>query len=236
MPRDTTVRTRVIEYLAMQGPIEDRSGRATSRLKDAVGYSGGDAGFIRIVSLMAESGEIEREVKGKRTYRIAAAPGTPVPARPTFPPPATASSDGAASFGTPVTDGAPLGDGQLDYDELASSLLARVAQVLSDSESRAGGGEQASWARRRIDQLEARVVSLQRDAARAKAETEAVKEERDALKSQLEAASHNLELLTERLGTPARPTPRAADRLDSEEQALLYRLRGPRREKPTRAG
>lgn len=231
MPRDTTVRTRVIEYLATHGPIEDKSGRATSRLKDAVGYAGGDAGFIRIVSLMAESGEIDREVKGKRTYRIAAPPGTPVPARPSF------ASPAAATDAIGEVPESTLGDGQLDYDELASSLLARVAQVLSESETaRAAGGEQPSWARRRIDQLEARVAAMQRDLARARADTEAVKQERDELRSQLEAASHNLELLTERLGAQGKPTQRAADRLGSEEQALLYRLRGPSRAKPTRAG
>ena len=226
MPRDTTVRTRIIEYLATKGSVDDRSGRATARLKEAVGYAGGDAGFIRIVSLMAESGDIDRVVKGKRTYRISVPPGTVVPAlaHRTEEPTST-------SLSAQITDGA------LDYDELASSLLARVAQVLSGSETRAAGGDQAAWARRRIDQLEARLVSLQRDVARARAETEAVKQERDELRSQLDAASHNLELLTERLGSnQARSTPRAADRLGSEEQALLYRLREPRQSTPTRVG
>jgi hypothetical protein len=231
------VRTRVIEYLATQGPIDDKSGRATSRLKEAVGYNGGDAGFIRIVSLMAEAGEIQREVRGKRTYRIAVPPGTPVPARTVS---STAAGDGTprtSSFEAQLTSGTAGSDGQIDYDELASTLLAKVAQVLSESESaRAAGDEQGSWARRRIDQLEARMAGVQRDLARARGEAEAVRQERDELRSQLEAASHNLELLTERLGSQSKPAPRAADRLGSEEQALLYRLRGPNRAKPTRAG
>ena len=226
MPRDTTVRTRIIEYLATNGPVEDRSGRATSRLKEAVGYAGGDAGFIRIVSLMAESSDIERVVKGKRTYRISVPAGTPVPAsvgRPEGP--------SSADLSAQITDGA------LDYDELASSLLARVAQVLSGSEARAAGNDQTTWARRRIDQLEAKLVTVQRDLARARAETDGVRQERDELRSQLDAASHNLELLTERLGSnQGRPASRAADRLGSEEQALLYRLREPRQSKPTRVG
>lgn len=229
MPRDTTVRTRIVEYLATSGPVDDRSGRATSRLKEAVGYAGGDAGFIRIVSLMAESGDIERVVKGKRTYRISVPAGTVVPT--------SASSSFHAGEPSSVALSEQITDGALDYDELASTLLARVAQVLSGSEARTGGGDQASWARRRIDQLEARMAAMQRDLARAKAETEAVRQERDELKSQLDAASHNLELLTERLGSSqGRNTPRAADRLGSEEQALLYRLREPRHPKPTRVG
>lgn len=234
MPRDTTVRPRVIEYLATHGPVEDRSGRATAKLKAAVGYAGGDAGFIRIVSLMAESGEIERQVKGKRTYRISVPAGTRVPARSSLLTRPAAPVPASAELRAQLTDAAAPGDGRLDYDELASTLLARVAQVLSESET--AGAEQAAWAKRRIDQLEARVVTAERDVARARAETESVKQERDELRSQLEAASHNLELLTERMGTQNRPAPRAAERLGSEEQALLYRLRGPRPGKPTRVG
>ncbi|HZU79948.1 MAG TPA: hypothetical protein VE991_08525 [Acidimicrobiales bacterium] len=203
MQRDTTVRSRVIDYLVANGPIEDKSGRATSRLKEAVGYPGGDAGFIRIVGLMADAGEILREVRGKRTYRIAAPEGAVA----SSPAPAPESSSG---------------DGELDYDELAASLLARVANVLSAPQP--AGGDSAAWARRRIEQLESRVTALQRDLARAKAETDAVREERDALRSQLDAATHNIDVLTERIGSTQRPSGRAAARLDSEEQALLHRL------------
>jgi hypothetical protein len=229
VPRDTTVRQRVIEYLANHGPIEDKGGRATSRLKEAVNYAGGDAGFIRIVSLMAESGEVRREVRGKRTYRISVSDevAAATPRR------SPASVSVVAGDG----EGAPLGadSGDLDYDELARALLVRVTRVMAnDSEDR--GTDQAAWARRRMDQLEAKVVTLQRDLARAKAEVQAVTDERDALQGRLDAASHNIDMLTERLGT-RQAQPRVAERLDSEAQALLYNLRRPRRDaKPTRAG
>ena len=235
MPRDTTVRQRVIEYLANHGPVEDKGGRATSQLKEAVGYAGGDAGFIRIVSLMSESGEVLREVRGKRTYRIAISdeaaatvarhgPTTVVPA-------ARADVEGAAG----QTSVADVTD-ELDYDELAAALLVRAARALANAENDDRGTDQATWARRRMDQLEAKVVTLHRDLARAKADVQAVTEERDALRGQLEAASHNIDVLTERIGTRQAP-PRVAERLDSEEQALLYNLRRPRRDaKPTRAG
>ena len=230
MPRDTTVRQRVIEYLANEGPIEDKGGRATSRLKDAVGYAGGDAGFIRIVSLMAESGEVVREVRGKRTYRISASEE------------AAASAPRRSAVPVSVVPGegdrgqsAGGGDGEVDYDELARVLLVRVTRALAN-EGDDRGTDQAAWARRRMDQLEAKVVTLQRDLARAKAEVQAVSDERDALRGQLEAASHNIDVLTERLGTRPAP-PRVAERLDSEEQALLNNLRSPRRNpKPARAG
>lgn len=229
MPRDTTVRQRVIEHLANHGPIEDKGGRATSRLKEAVGYAGGDAGFIRIVSLMAESGELEREVRGKRTYRISVSEEAA----------ASAPRRAPGSVSVVTGDGAAAGEravsGDFDYDELARALLVRATRALA-SENDDRGPDQAAWARRRMDQLEAKVVTLQRDLARARAEVQAVSDERDALRGQLEAASHNIDVLTERLGTRQAP-PKVAERLDSEAQALLYNLQRPSRDaKPTRAG
>jgi len=217
VPRDTTVRQRVVDYLIEHGPVEDSSGRATSRLKEAVGYVGGDAGFIRIVSLMADAGEVEREVRGKRTYRIAvsaeaAAAVRPSPSRPA---PVAARVPGAQG-------------GELDYDELAAALLARVARTLvtAQAEEERGSVDQAAWARRRIDQLEGKVSALQRDVARARAEVQSVVEEREALRGQLDAATHNVDVLTERLGTRPQAPNRATERLDSDAQALLYQLQG----------
>ena len=230
MPRDTTVRQRVTDYLVGHGEVSDRSGRATSRLKEAVGYNGGDAGFIRIVSLMAEAGDIEREVRGKRTYRI------------------TLTDQGratAAHHVTAATSLTPMArseaathDGELDYDELAAALLSRAARALSAVETASSNGDQAAWARRRLDQLEAKVVALQRDLARARAEVQAVTDERDELRAQLEMSARNLDVLTERLGQRQPAVPRAAERLDSDEQALLRSLRHPQRpaDSSTRAG
>lgn len=220
MPRDTTVRQRVVDYLIEHGPVADSSGRATSQLKEAVGYGGGDAGFIRIVSLMAEAGEVVREVRGKRTYRIAV------------------SADAAAAPPRPrpsvVVGATPSAAGEsFDYDELAAALLARVTRTIVNAQAEEDRGtvDQAAWARRRIDQLEAKVATLQRDLARAKADVQGVTEEREALRSQLDAASHNIDVLTERIGSRPQVPDRAAQRLDSDAQALLYRLRGsgPRR-------
>jgi len=206
--RDQTVRRRIVEYLSEHGPVRDASGRATSLLKDAVGYEGSDTGFTQLVSAMAKSGALLREVRGKRTYRVSLSPDGQsarrlVPSR---------------SDGTAEADG-----GLMDYDELAASLLARVTRILS---APTDGSESASWARRRLEQLETKNTALQRDVARAKADMESVILERDALRSQLDAALHNLELLTERLNEPRTPQGRAAERLGTDEQTLLYQLRG----------
>jgi hypothetical protein len=201
--RDQTVRRRIIDYLTHNGPVRDSSGRATAVLKNAVGYEGSDTAFTQLVSAMAKSGVLVREVKGKRTYRL------------------SADASNAPSSDSGGADAAPS-DGLMDYDELAAALLARVTRILS---APTDGGESASWARRRLEQLETRNSALQRDAARAKADLESAVAERDILKNQLEAAQHNLALLTERLNPP-RPQGRAAQRLGSDEQTLLYQLRG----------
>ncbi len=243
MPRDTTVRQRVIDFLVERGPVEDKSGRATSRLKQSVGYQGGDAGFIRIVSLMAESGDLVREVRGKRTYRISLSAELAARTPPATFRPVTAGGTSSTPLSSPRPStglsvmSRPAPDGQVDYEQLAAAVLNRVAKaVAADAEGTDGrnaGDDRGAWARRRIDQLEAKVATLQRDLARARAEAQAVTGERDELQSRYEAATHNIEVLTEQQGgRPAPVTDRAAEGLDSEEQALLYRLRGPSGSRP----
>ncbi len=207
MARVSEFRERIVDYLTTNGPIEDASGRATSVLKEAVGYESGDAAFGALISSMEKDGQITRYIRGKRTYRISAA------------------SEPAAAATPPA---APPTIEAIDYDELAAALLARTAQVLAASQEPAGS---AGWARRRIDQLEGRIDELQKEVLRAKAEAKTNAEERDELHGQLEAASHNLSLLTERRQAPKHG--RAAERLGSDEQALLYELRGHRRRSGT---
>jgi len=213
VPRDQGVRTRIIEYLTEHGAVDDPSGKATSTLKQAIGYEGTDAGFTQVVAAMSKAGLLDRSIKGKRTYRIAH------------------RANGAAG-----TRGESSGSTEaMDYDELAAALLARVTRAAAAPGATA---DSTAWARRRLEQLEARNTALQRDVARANAETEAVVVERDTLKAQLEAAQHNLELLTDRLKEPARHQVRAADRLGPDEQTLLHQLRHrrePRVKSPERA-
>jgi hypothetical protein len=202
--RDQSVRNRIIQHLAEHGSVEDPSGKATSVLKKAIGYEGTDAGFTQVVAAMAKAGLLTRQIRGKRTYRIS-------------------NTGNGAVRGTVSSMGA-TGEGLLDYDELAAALLAQVTRVAA---APTDTSESASWARRRLEQLEARNTSLQRDVARANAEAEAVAAERDMLQNQLEAAQHNLSLLTDRLQEPRRPQSqgRAAERLGPDEQSLLNQLR-----------
>jgi hypothetical protein len=64
-------RDRVLSYLAGD-EISDPKGMASTVLAEAVGYPGSSAAFAQLLSGMERSGLIEREIRGKRTYRIAA--------------------------------------------------------------------------------------------------------------------------------------------------------------------
>lgn len=48
----------------------DGSGHATGLLMKAVGYQGSSVAFIQLVAAMDRDGEISRDIRGKRTYRI----------------------------------------------------------------------------------------------------------------------------------------------------------------------
>ena len=64
------IRQQVVQYLAQHGPLEDPSGKATAKLREALGYEGSEASFTQLISNMDRAGQLTREVKGKRTYRI----------------------------------------------------------------------------------------------------------------------------------------------------------------------
>jgi hypothetical protein len=120
--RDRTARSRVRNYLAEHGPIVDPSGRATAVLKDAIGYEGSPVAFIQLVTAMDKSREIERNIRGKRTYQISGlGDGGP----------ATASSPVRIAAATVTHPGTSL-EIEVDYDELARALLRetwRLAEV-----------------------------------------------------------------------------------------------------------
>ena len=225
MSKDLTARTRIIEFLRSHGSVHDSRGGATAVLREAVGYQGSPLGFVQLISSMEKSGQLIREVRGKRTYRISlpnALAGAAQDVR------SDASTEGVPSTQTasvmPVSDSHDAASvGQLDYDRLAGALLTRITKALTTP---AEPSRPAPSVRRRLDQLAVRTSELEREVARSRAERDAVAAERDELREQLEAASHNLSLLTERLGGQRRPPSPAAERLGSEDRALLYKLVG----------
>src|ERR1700745_4510606 len=72
--RAVGTRNRIMSHLALTGDIRDEAGMASTVLAAEVGYPGSSIAFAQLLSGMERSGLIEREVRGKRTYRIRGGP------------------------------------------------------------------------------------------------------------------------------------------------------------------
>jgi hypothetical protein len=205
----TSARQQIIDYLVHHGSLIDPSGRATAKLREAIGYRGSQGGFTQLIATMDKAGELVRDVHGKRTYRIAAVAAS------------SAVSDQSPDVNHDEGDG--VDGGETDYDQLAAALLVQVVQTIAPGHQ--PREEIGAWANRRIEKLERRNGELERDLAQARAQTRTITEERDDLRRQLEHSEGNLALLTDRLapGTPRQG--RVSDRLRADDQALLDQLR-----------
>jgi len=197
-------RQQVAEYLTQHGPLEDAKGRATAKLMEALGYDGPAANFAQLISNMDRSGQLTREVRGKRTYRIAAA-----------------TSDLVVRLDDRPDE---IETAEMDYDKVASALLIQVVQNLTKGPR--NGEKDGSWSRRRIERLERRISELERELSLSKVESKTLAAERDELRQRLEHSEGNLELLTERLATRKPREGHLSKLLDADERALLHQLRG----------
>jgi len=209
-----STRTQIAQYLAQHGPVDDPTGRATAKLRKAIGYENTEASFTQLIANMDRAGMLIREIKGKRTYRILAGPDSP---------PLSVENP------TDATEGIDM-----EYDKVASALLVQVVQTLTQGQrGQTAGG---SWARRRIDRLERRIHDLERELTQAKVESKAVEAERDALRVQVVHSEGNLALLTDRLSTHKPQEGRMSNLLRSDERALLHQLRASAvKDRPDRA-
>jgi hypothetical protein len=137
MSRDRTARTRIREYLRTHGAVDDPTGYATSALKDAIEYNGTAVAFIQLIAAMDREGEIAREIRGKRTYRI-----TPGPA-------STVVADIPRQ--TPVRDSAAVAQPiEIDYDRLARAVVREF--FLQAAQNTAAGGGQTGRLRAERDE------------------------------------------------------------------------------------
>lgn len=164
--RAVGTRDRVISYLVAAGEIADAGGMASNMLAEAVGYPGSSIAFAQLLSGMERSGLIEREIRGKRTYRIAATEGAAAQVtaaqvatgrnlaasdrsrRPTARTVSGRTVTAARGHGAagPSTDTsgrglvvAAKGADDFDYDELARRLLVQVVQRLAASPGQSSG-------------------------------------------------------------------------------------------------
>ncbi|MDT9592164.1 hypothetical protein RDV89_03750 [Nocardioides zeae] len=145
--RDRTARARIRQFLATSGPLDDSSGHATSALKEAIDYQGSSVAFIQLIAAMDRDGEIEREIRGKRTYRITGV-GSPL-----------THAAAPAPSGIVTVAGATPATLTIDYDLLARALvrelLAQVAAPAAPVETDAQtAAERAEYMRRLADARE----------------------------------------------------------------------------------
>lgn len=117
--RAVGTRDRIIAHLALVAEVTDGAGMASTRLSEAVGYPGSSVAFAQLLSGMERDGLISREVRGKRTYRIALS--SPAPAR--------AAADAGPTPGDPALPG-PF-PAVIDYDELADRVIVRLLRRLT---------------------------------------------------------------------------------------------------------
>lgn len=126
----------------MTAEIVDATGMASARLAEAVGYPGSSVAFAQLLSGMERDGLITREVRGKRTYRIALS--APVSIRTDS---VRTGPDAGAALAEPADpvpvalppvidragiDYAGIDYTGIDYDELARRVLVLLVRRLAE--------------------------------------------------------------------------------------------------------
>jgi len=218
--RAVGTREHIISYVTEVGELFDANGMASTRLAAAVGYPGSSVAFAQLLSGMERSGLIEREVRGKRTYRIRLGPvaiagpgalGGPggsarVPFQAGVPRMAGGAAGIAAAGGIPAP-----GTAGFDYDELARRLLVQVVRRLAATDPDASQPAPS--------ELQQTVTGLEYELATAWTKHGKLAEENVRLREQLSAAQRSLAMAAERV----RKLP-VSTGLDSSEVVLLQRL------------
>ena len=218
--RAVGTREHIISYVTEVGELFDANGMASTRLAAAVGYPGSSVAFAQLLSGMERSGLIEREVRGKRTYRIRlgpvaiAGPGgagglggsARVPLQSAMPRAAAGAAGIAAAGGIPAA-----GTAGFDYDELARRLLVQVVRRLAATDPEASQPAPS--------ELQQTVTGLEYELATAWTKHGKLAEENVRLREQLSAAQRSLAMAAERV----RKLP-VSTGLDSSEVVLLQRL------------
>jgi hypothetical protein len=226
--RAVGTRKHIVAYLAEVHELFDAHGMASTQLAAAVGYPGSSVAFAQLLSGMERSGLIQRDVRGKRTYRISLGAADLEDADPGDAENAEAGPAGGAGLGGAGLGGAGLGGAGLggaagtagfDYDELARRLLVQLVRRLAAAEP--DGTTQPEASEPDPSVLRATVTGLEYELASAWAKQGELAEENVRLREELKAAQRSLALAAERMGK----MPITTD-LDSNEVVVLQRLLG----------
>jgi hypothetical protein len=243
--RAVGTRERIVAYLTEVTELFDANGMASTQLAAAVGYPGSSVAFAQLLSGMERSGLIEREVRGKRTYRIslgsAHAIGSGAGVRASAVP-GVAMAAGVRGIGGGIgvggvggeagSNGVDIGAAGFDYDELARRLLVQVVRRLAATEPEASHSApdrpvpdpDRSVPDRPVPDpdrsvLQATVSGLEYELAAAWTKHGELAEENVRLREQLRAAQRSLALAAERVRRLSVSTD-----LDRSEVVLLQRL------------
>jgi hypothetical protein len=215
------IRDRVLSYLS-DGEVSDAKGMAAGVLADGVGYPGSSAAFAQLLSGMERSGLIERQIRGKRTYCIAAV-GQPGRGPAELGDRAAAGhadqrAAAAARRGGPGTDLVSAGGDAagFDYDELARRLLIQVVRRLATGQDAGPPPESDEAGDAALQQT---VASLETRLASAASQQRKLTAENAKLRKQLQAAQQSLAQAEDR----ARAA-RVTGELGGPEVQLLERL------------
>jgi hypothetical protein len=162
-----------LAYLASDGPVQDGDGLATKVLQHAIGYTGSPLAFIQLVRSMDRRGELIREVRGKRTYRISLRAHSGRRAAPKPPP-------GSKAVRNAVDDPA--------YAEVAAGVLGQVLRNVAASDPTPTGRRGRAIGADRLGALDYELL-------RARRERDIALSEIDLLTHRLDTATRNLEVL-----------------------------------------
>jgi len=211
--RAVGTREHIVAYLAEVHELFDAHGMASTQLAAAVGYPGSSVAFAQLLSGMERSGLIQRDVRGKRTYRISL--GNAVLGSADLGDAENAEAGTAGLSGTKVING----PADFDYDELARRLLVQLVRRLAAAEPDATTQPEACEPHPSV--LRATVTGLEYELASAWTKQGELAEENVRLREELKAAQRSLALAAERMGK----MPITTD-LASNEVVVLQRLLG----------
>jgi hypothetical protein len=221
--RAVGTREHIMAYLTEVNELCDANGMASTQLAAAVGYPGSSVAFAQLLSGMERSGLIEREVRGKRTYRINLGPAHAIGAGGVarasgisgIPEVAMAVGvSGAAGIGGSGGVGGEIGSGVgtagFDYDELARRLLVQVVRRLAAAEPEASHPDRSASP----DQLTPERLAADRLAA------DRLAPDRLALQETVSGLEYELATAWTKHGKLAEENVRLREQLRAAEQSL----------------
>lgn len=211
---DGKARAEVVSYLtARGGEVAHNDGLAVIEMQQHLGRSRSLSNLLRT---MEHDGMIAREVRGRRTYRIQLVDDWGMASE--------ASGGGTVTPLRPLDLGSYQPDSNVDYDLLASSLLAIVLRRTTETPPSVRPDKVLA---NRLRKSEATITKLEAQLQEIEADRRALRARVGELEDQGAIYEHNMTLLRAELDKPKSRrgggTP-LADRLSSEERGMLAEL------------